>query len=94
MTDIRGLHISFAGPTRHIVVDGVHFTFEMHDYCGPTLLDQRGDPAKSQRPRSPFWEAVSLWSQQGERVGDDNLCIWDPPDREAALNQPSRKGTP
>lgn len=77
---MRIVHISFGGPIRHIMAKGKLYTFEMHHYCGPIPCKANGDPLATQPgPRSPFWEAVTLWSQQGERIGDNGLCIWDYP---------------
>lgn len=48
--------------------------FEMHPYCGPTILDRHGTPLTNQ-PKG-FLEAASLWAQQGRRM-EDGLCRWD-----------------
>lgn len=72
-------HISVGGPTRQISVNGEIIHFEMHPYCGPALLNAKGDPADDQQPDHPFWTAVSHWAQQGERIDPEGLCIWDWP---------------
>lgn len=72
------LHISFAGPTRHITdAKGKRWTFEMHHYCGPIVLNKSLDPLPTQPgERSPFWHAVSRWAQGGERLNEAGECIW------------------
>lgn len=69
------IHISFAGPTRTIMIDGKAIKFEMHRYCGPSMLNKRGDPLAHQ----PVWflEAASRWCQQGEKI-ENGLCVYDP----------------
>ena len=57
-----------------ISVGGKIIEFEMHPYCGPTILNLRGEPA-SKQPKD-FLEAASLWAQQGRRM-EDGLCRWD-----------------
>lgn len=78
------IHISYAGPERIIMVGAKKFLFEDHCYCGPVVIGKDGDPLKDQPPESsPFWEAVSLWYQQGKRIkeisGETPWCIWDKP---------------
>ncbi|MCE5309672.1 MAG: hypothetical protein LLG20_18715 [Acidobacteriales bacterium] len=75
--------ILFAGPEHRIRIGAKVFTFEMHHYCGPSVLGKRGDPLATQPgPRHPFWTAVSLWEQQGERVDAEGMCIFDIPPAE------------
>ncbi len=63
--------ILFGGPEYTIQVGlGKPIKFEMHHYCGPLPTRQLG-------PNHKFWTAVTLWSQQGERVDDKGQCIWD-----------------
>ena len=62
------------GPMRKISVGGKIYEFEMHPYCGPTILNRKGSPAAIQ-PRD-FLHAASQWAQQGERMEGD-LCRWD-----------------
>jgi len=73
------LHISWAGPTRHITdAKGKRWTFEMHPHCGPAVLNRQGDPADKQPgERSPFWHAVTRWAQGGERLNEAGECIWE-----------------
>lgn len=68
------MHILLGGPMRKIQVDGKIYAFEMHPYCGPTVLDKHGSPLAKQPPR--FLYAASLWTQQGQRI-EDGLCRWD-----------------
>lgn len=59
---------------RKIQVNGHVYEFEMHPYCGPTLLNKRtGSPLEYQP--TPFLEAASLWAQQGQKI-EDGLCVW------------------
>lgn len=61
---------------RKISVAGKIYEFEMHPYCGPFLLNKKGNPIDIRKVPIAFLEAVSLWAQQGERIEDD-LCRWD-----------------
>lgn len=74
------IHISYAGPTRVITdAKGKRWTFEMHPYCGPAVLNRKGDPANRQPgARSPFWEATTRWAQGGQRLNDKGECVWEP----------------
>lgn len=69
------------GGTDHVIeADGRRWRFEMHPMFGPAVLNSRGDPADKQPgPRSKFWTAVTLWSQQGRQTGADGLCVWQEP---------------
>lgn len=62
-----------------ISVGGKVIEFEMHPWCGPTILKRNGEPLKEQP--MPFLEAASLWAQQGQRM-EDGLCRWDHPPKE------------
>lgn len=62
------------GPEFDIQVEGERYHFEMHPYCGPNVLTEKGEPAANQP--IPFLKAASLWDQQGQRL-EDGLCIWD-----------------
>jgi hypothetical protein len=66
------------GPDRHIRVGGADFRFEDHPRCGPMLLTATGEIASNQRPRSPFWVAVTRWYAGGKQVGADGYCTWEP----------------
>ena len=72
------IHISWAGPTRAITdAKGKRWTFEMHHYCGPIVLNKRGDPMERQPgERSPFWYAVTRWAQGGHRLNGIE-CVWE-----------------
>lgn len=64
---------------RRIVVDGVEWRFDWHDYLGPHVLGKRGNPLSREPVR--VLEAISHWHQQGFRRAPDGLCLWDaPPD--------------
>lgn len=72
------IHISRAGPTR-VITDarGKRWTFEMHRYCGPIVLNKSLDPRPTQPgEKSPFWHAVSRWAQGGERLDEKGECVW------------------
>jgi len=72
------IHISYAGPTRFVTdAKGKRWTFEMHHYCGPIVLNRSGDPVERQPgERSPFWHAVTRWAQGGHRLAGSE-CIWE-----------------
>lgn len=61
------------GPIRKISVGGKLYEFEMHPYCGPTLLNKQGDPIDLAKHPAAFLHATSLWAQQGQRV-ENGLC--------------------
>lgn len=73
------VHILKGGPDRKIIDEnGKEWIFEDHPYCGPSVLNKKGDPADKQPgPKSPFWICVNLWYAQGKKVVD-GLCIWQP----------------
>lgn len=74
---IPGGILTVAGPTLKIRVGNRVLHFEDHSYCGPIQLSTvTGDPVK--REGMPFLTAVSLWHQQGKKIGDDGICIWKP----------------
>lgn len=77
------VHLSLGGPNRTIQVHGKRHHFEMHPYCGPVAIGKNGEPLKNQS-RS-FLKAASLWTQQGQRMDDDGLCVWDHPAREEPI---------
>lgn len=69
------------GPDRFIIDRrGKRWRFEDHPQMGPMLLTpKKGLECDKQPPeRSPYWEAVQCWYDQGKRIGDDDLCIWEP----------------
>ena len=72
------IHLSTGGPIRTISVNGELIKFEMHPYCGPVLIAKNGDPLEDQKPKHFFWQAVSYWAQQGQRI-ENQECIWDYP---------------
>lgn len=61
-------------PQFDIQAGGKRYHFEWHPYCGPVVLDKRGDPHSIQPLK--FLEAASLWVKQGNRI-EDGLCRWD-----------------
>ncbi len=72
--DLNTVRLDCGGPMRKISVNGKLLEFEDHAYCGPNVLNQRGEPLAEQ-PRV-FLLAASLWVQQGRRI-EDGLCRWD-----------------
>lgn len=62
------------GPMHKISVCGKIYEFEMHRWCGPNILNRKGEPCKHQPP--DFLRATSLWAQQGQRI-ENGLCRWD-----------------
>lgn len=75
ITQINGMTVFLecGGPMFKISVGGKVIEFEMHPYCGPTILKRNGDPLKHQP--TPFLEAVSLWAKQGQKM-ENGLCVW------------------
>lgn len=55
--------------------------FEWSDRFGPLVITKSGKPCVHQptAERHPFLLAVSYWSKQGKRVGDDGYCVWERP---------------
>lgn len=80
------IHISFAGPERHLCADKP-YRFEDHPYCGPIVLNAKGDPLDKQPPEtSLFWTHVNAWYAQGKKtkvVGDQVWCVYETQMREA-----------
>jgi hypothetical protein len=70
---MKRVFIEYGGPTRKIQIEGKIYTFEDHPYCGPSLLDKKGDPLSKQPMK--FLHAASLWKQQGGKI-KDGLCEW------------------
>lgn len=72
-------HINVGGPIYSIQHGKIGWRFEMHRYCGPMVVDHRGEP-KDKQPNegSAFWRVVSLWAQQGQRVTKEGVAIFDP----------------
>ncbi|HYE89519.1 MAG TPA: hypothetical protein VEA38_00810 [Terriglobales bacterium] len=78
--------VLLGGPTYRIVdAHGREWSFEDHRYCGPSALNRRtGEPLLNQPPaHSPFWEAVTLWAQQGRRA-ENGVAFWERPRAGAA----------
>jgi hypothetical protein len=77
------IHISMGGPDRFITdSNGKEWKFEMHPHFGPNVLTKNGDVAARQPgEKSPFWNAITAWTQQGERVDENARCIWTEPEK-------------
>lgn len=67
--------LTVGNPAKRISVGGKIFLFEMHSYCGPMPITKDGSGRK--HVPDSFWRAVTFWAQQGQRVGEDGLCVWD-----------------
>lgn len=81
------LHISFGGPMRQIVDGkGKSWHFEDHPQFGPATTNRRGDIQATQPPElSPFWTAVTHWSQQGKHISTTGLCVWTTPPKQKTV---------
>lgn len=56
--------------------------FEFHKFCGPSVLGRKGDPLKNQPgEKSPFWDAITAWIQQGQRAEEGKGGLWAKWDR-------------
>lgn len=77
------IHVLSGGEDRKIIDRlGKEWIFEDHPYCGPSVLNKRGDPLEKQpAQKSPFWECVNLWYQQGKKI-DNGICLWVAPKKE------------
>ena len=76
---LLGACVDCGGPMLKISVGGKVIEFEMHPYCGPNILNRKGEPLANQP--DDFLTAASLWAQQGQRM-EDGLCRWDHPPKE------------
>ena len=67
--------VCLGGPVRKIYVRGRMWHFEMHSFLGPMPVHKKTgtgiDGSKA------FWEEVSKWAQQGQRVDDTGVCLYD-----------------
>lgn len=68
------VHMLDGGHMLKISSRGKIYEFEMHPFCGPALLNRKGEALKNQPGH--FLKAVSLWARQGERI-ENGLCRWD-----------------
>ncbi len=75
-TSINGTlcFVDVGGPSRQIIIKGKVFYFEMHPHCGPMPCKRDGNERK--HVPKIFWEAVTLWAQQGQRV-ENGICQWE-----------------
>jgi len=54
--------ITMPDAVTYVVVNGKRVHFDFHEYCGPTVLDVHGEPAKRQPgERNPFWPVFNEW---------------------------------
>lgn len=73
-------HIDCGGESLRINVLGREYHFEWHRWHGPIVIGKRTQNPLKEQPamRSPFWKAVQWWHDQGKRVDDDGLAVWEP----------------
>lgn len=50
--------------------------FEFHNYLGPTIIDEEGEPKEYPPEDHPFWRALYKWIKRGKHVGADGFCVW------------------
>ena len=56
---------------------GKEWKFEDHPYCGPTVLNKKGDPAPNQpNGKSLLWVCINLWITQGKK-SNYGVCIYE-----------------
>lgn len=78
MSCVRAI-VCVGDPERKIRVGSRVWYFEMHRILGPAPINKRtGTGLDGTRA---FWNAVTLWAQQGERIGDDGFCVYECPPR-------------
>jgi hypothetical protein len=92
------VHVSWGGPDRYLSA-GKIWRFEDHPYCGPVVLNNKGDPLDNQpKQTSPFWAHVGAWYQQGKQtkeVGGKTWCVYETQLQEARrINRQEKAGTP
>jgi len=81
---IKLICVLTGGPV-HVITDarGKQWLFEMHRYCGPMVLTGKTHEPKVNQPdeRSPFWDAIDLWTKQGSKTTDGikgkKFCVID-----------------
>lgn len=65
---------------RLVTWDGQVFRFEFSHRFGPMMIDKRGRTIDTAPPlKSPFWKALTAWSQQGCRLDDHGCAVYDLP---------------
>jgi hypothetical protein len=69
-----------SSPTRRVSVKGKIYLFEILTSGGAAFVTSTG----KERRQVPTlaWEAISWWAQQGERIDEDGLCMWDYPPKD------------
>jgi hypothetical protein len=56
-------HIDYPDGYGEVVVDGRKWSFDFHDYLGPTFLKKNGEVRKCQNPKKAVWAAFEEWFQ-------------------------------
>jgi hypothetical protein len=56
------VHVSWLEEYEVIDKNGKTWKFQMHPYCGPSVLRKDGrDRKHNPGPKSPFWDAFNIW---------------------------------
>jgi hypothetical protein len=69
--------VTIGGDTLRIETSAGVVMFEWHPHCGPMPIKRNGSE-RELGPKHPFWRAVSLWDQQGKRIGPNDFAMWEP----------------
>lgn len=68
-------YVCLGGPIRRIVAGGRLWHFEMLHYLGPMPVHKK--TGAGIEGTDAFWQAVTWWAQQGERVDPSGACLYD-----------------
>lgn len=74
------------GPEYKIQIGATTYRFEMHCYCGPMPINHDGSE-RHLEPTHGFWEIVTFWIKQGERV-ENGRAVWEYPKPERPRTRP------
>lgn len=75
MSQETRVFFEIGSPTLTIMIAGKPHYFEDHVALGPMACTKHGDGIKG---TSAFWDAVTIWVQQGREI-KDGLCVWKLP---------------
>lgn len=83
----NGIHIAMGNPSFIMKVNGKEYLTEWHHYFGPSHMNKDGS-AKSKQPsgKSPWWQAVTWWHDQGGVVVD-GVGQWKVPEVETIIGE-------
>ncbi len=74
---ITGAIVCCGGPVKKIVAGSRLWHFEMHPFCGPMPIHKKtGNGVEGTKE---FWQAVTWWAEQGERVDPSGACLYQRP---------------